>query len=100
MELWPDAKLAIGPVIENGFYYDFDFRDTNTRMHTNDTNIISEKDLIKIEEEMREILKTWDKFEEIEETEKTALKKYAGNPYKKEMIEELAAKGEKITSCK
>jgi threonyl-tRNA synthetase len=100
LELWPDAKLAIGPVIENGFYYDFDFRDTNTRMHTNDTNIISEKDLIKIEEEMREILKTWDKFEEIEETEKTALKKYAGNPYKKEMIEELAAKGEKITSCK
>ncbi len=89
LELWPDAKLAIGPVIENGFYYDFDLPEP-----------ISEDDLPKIEKKMREILPGWDKFEEIEETEKSALKRYAGNAYKKELIEEFAAKSEKITSYK
>ncbi len=87
LELWPDAKPTIGPVIENGFYYDFEFVEP-----------ISEDDLPRIEKKMREILKTWDKFEEIQEDEKSARKKYAGNPYKLELIEELISKGEKITS--
>ena len=100
LELWPDTKLAIGPVIENGFYYDFDFSDANMRIHANDANVISEKDLPKIEEKMREILKSWDKFEEIEEDEKSARKRFKGNPYKEELVEELIKNGEKITSYK
>ncbi len=89
LELWPDAKPTIGPVIENGFYYDFEF-----------AKPITEDDLPKIEKKMREILKAWDKFEEIEEDEKSARNKYAGNPYKLELIEELISKGGKITSYK
>lgn len=89
LELWPDTKLTIGPVIENGFYYDFDF-----------SKQISEEDLPKIEEKMRKILKTWDEFELIKENKKSVLLKYADNPYKRELIEELMAKGEKITSYK
>jgi len=45
--LWPQAKLAIGPAIENGFYYDFDF----------EGEVISEADLEKIEREMHRIIK-------------------------------------------
>ena len=89
LELWPDAKPAIGPVIENGFYYDFEFAEP-----------ISEDDLPKIENKMREILKAWDKFEEIEEDEKSARKIYKGNPYKEELVEELIKNGDKITSYK
>ena len=47
-ELWPDAKLAIGPTIENGFYYDVEL----------DSHAISIDDLPKIEAKMREILAT------------------------------------------
>ena len=46
MELWPDTKRTIGPAIENGFYYDFDFGDIK----------ISEKDFPKIEQKMQEII--------------------------------------------
>ena len=52
LELYPDTKRAIGPAIENGFYYDFEFR-----------NSISDSDLEKIEKKMREILPSWDTFE-------------------------------------
>ena len=89
LELWPDTKPTIGPVIENGFYYDFEFPES-----------VSEDDLPKIEKKMREILPTWDKFEEIEENEKSARKRYKGNPYKEELVEELIKSGEKITSYK
>ncbi len=89
LELWPDAKPSIGPVIENGFFYDFEF-----------SQPISDGDLPKIEAKMREILPDWDKFEEIKETKDSARSRYAGNPYKNELIDELVAKGEKITSYK
>jgi threonyl-tRNA synthetase len=103
LELWPDAKPTIGPVIENGFYYDFDFDHGNTEKkhgNTEKNTGITEKDLPRIEEKMRKILKTWDKFEEIEETKESARKRYKGNPYKEELIEELIKNGEKITSYK
>jgi len=103
LELWPDAKPTIGPVIENGFYYDFDFDCGNTEKkhgNTEKNTGITEKDLPRIEEKMRKILKTWDKFEEIEETKESARKRYKGNPYKEELIEELIKNGEKITSYK
>jgi threonyl-tRNA synthetase len=85
-ELWPDVKHTIGPAIENGFYYDFEF---NTP--------ISSDDLPAIESKMREILPSWDKFECREVSVEEAKKYFIDNPYKLELIGELAEKGEKIT---
>ena len=87
LELYPGSKLAIGPSIDNGFYYDIDI-----------VGKISDTDLSRIETEMRKILKTWDKFEKIKETEKTAKSRYVGNPYKIELIDEVSDKKEDITS--
>ncbi|MBI2476031.1 MAG: threonine--tRNA ligase [Candidatus Taylorbacteria bacterium] len=99
LEFWPDAKPTLGPAIDTGFYYDFDFK---TRMDA-DKNAdgrgyaISDKDLPRIEKKMREILKTWELFSEIEVSANEAKKVFADNVYKLELIEEIAAKGEKIT---
>lgn len=89
LELWPGTKNTIGPVIKDGFYYDFDFKKPP-----------SIEDLIKIENKMREILKTWDRFERIEVTASEAKKYFWGNPYKNELIDELKRKGKKITLYK
>ncbi|TSC91210.1 MAG: threonyl-tRNA synthetase [Parcubacteria group bacterium Licking1014_17] len=88
-DLYPKTKLTIGPVIENGFYYDFDFAEP-----------ISDEDLPKIEKKMKEIMKGWNGFERIEMDEKEAKKFYKDNPYKYELVEELAGKGEQITFYK
>jgi len=53
MELWPQSKRTIGPAIENGFYFDFDFGDIK----------ISENDFPKIEAKMRQLLKGWQDFQ-------------------------------------
>jgi threonyl-tRNA synthetase len=90
MELYPHAKRTIGPAIEDGFYFDFDFGDTK----------VSEEDLPKIEEKMRSIVKTWDAFERIEVTADQAKKEYEGNPYKIELIEEFSRDGQKLTFYK
>ena len=82
LELWPDTKLTIGPAIENGFYYDFEF-----------SSPISDKDLPKIEKQMKKLLPTWKKFERKEITEKETLKIFAENPYKLELINEIVSKG-------
>src|SRR5579859_6470773 len=89
MELWPKTKRTIGPAIENGFYFDFEF-----------TEPISESDLPRIEAKMREISPTWKNFEREEVSVKEAKKAYADNPYKVELIEEFAGKGEKLTFYK
>lgn len=89
LRLWPNTKLTIGPAIENGFYYDFDFE-----------NPLSEEDLPKIEKKMHETLKDWDKFTHREVTEKEAKEFYKDNPYKLELIDEIIKKGEKITFYK
>jgi threonyl-tRNA synthetase len=86
LELWPETKNTIGPAIENGFYYDFEFKEP-----------ISEKDFPKIEQRMRELLKTWDEFHHKEVSEKEAREHFKDNPYKLELIEEIKEKGEKIT---
>ncbi|MFH1171667.1 MAG: threonine--tRNA ligase [bacterium] len=86
MELWPDAQPTIGPVIEDGFYYDFAFRQP-----------ITEADLPKIEKKMREILPTWSTFERSESTPEEARREVAGNPFKRELIDDCAKSGEKIT---
>ena len=85
LEFYPDAKHTIGPAIDNGFYYDFDF------------NLpISEKDFPKIEKRMKEILKSWTEFSDEEKTKEEAKKYFADNEYKKELIDEILEKGEKI----
>lgn len=89
LELYPDTKLTIGPAIESGFYYDFDFKSP-----------ISEADFAKIENKMGELKKDWVKFEHREVTEKEAKEIYKDNPYKLELIEEIVKKGEPITLYK
>jgi len=89
LELWPSTKIAIGPTVENGFYYDFDFAQS-----------ISDSDLEKIEKKMKQILSTWDKFEKITETKESAQARYAKNEYKKELTQEITDKKEEITSYK
>lgn len=89
LELYPDTKNTIGPSVEDGFYYDFEFQSP-----------ISDKDLPKIEKKMREILKTWKEFTHEEKTENEAKKYFNSNEYKKELIDEITDKGEKITFYK
>ena len=102
LELWPSAKPTIGPAIDNGFYYDFnfDYVDAEKRglnaVQRRQTQKISDKDLPKIEKEMKEILKKWDKFEKIEVSEKEAKEKFKNNPYKLELIDELVKDKQKI----
>ncbi len=86
LELWPDAKLTIGPAIEHGFYYDIEF-----------SQPISEKDFSAIEKKMRELVPSWTEFAEQEVSIEEAKEKFADNPYKAELIEEIAGKGEPIT---
>ncbi len=87
LELWPDAKRTIGPAIENGFYYDFDFESIK----------VSETDFEKIEAKMHEIAKTWKSFERREVSKDEAIQAFAGNEYKKELIEEFAKDGQTLT---
>jgi threonyl-tRNA synthetase len=87
LEMWPEAKPTLGPAIDTGFYYDFEFQTP-----------ISEKDFPKIEKKMREIAKHWKSFEGKEISYEEAKKLFAGNPYKLELIEEIKNKGEKITT--
>ena len=78
--LFPNAKLAIGPSIEKGFYYDFDVEKP-----------FSEEDLLKIEEEIKKIIKEDYELErfELPREEAIALMKEKEEPYKVELIEEL-----------
>ena len=88
MELWPATKRTIGPSIENGFYYDFDFE-----------NPISEEDLPKIEKQMAEMLPSWNHFEHKEISETETKKLFKDNPYKLELINEIVQKGEPIAQA-
>ncbi len=86
LELWPDTKNTIGPAVDNGFYYDFEF-----------TTPLTEAELPRIEKKMRELLKTWKGFDAKEVSQAEAEKHFAHNPYKLELIHEIADKGEKLT---
>ena len=85
--LFPAAKLAIGPAIDDGFYYDFDVEQP-----------FSEEDLAAIEAEMKKIVKENIKLEAFEMTPEEAIKFYEekGEVYKVELIQEHAGKGENI----
>ncbi len=87
-ELYPGTKNTIGPAIDDGFYYDFEFPADIK---------ISDKDLPTLEKKMKNHLKSWTKFTHKEVSEKEAKDIFKDNPYKIELIEEISKKGEKIT---
>mgnify|MGYP005844202165 CR=1 FL=1 len=89
LELYPDTKPTIGPPIEEGFYYDFEFK-----------NPITEQDLGKIEQKMRELVKKWEGFEKLPVDSSRAKEQFQGNEYKLEIIKELEDKNEEITLYK
>ncbi len=89
MKLYPDAKRTIGPAIDDGFYFDFEF-----------SSPVSEKDFPKIEKEMRKLLPSWKSFERSELNAEEAKKEYPGNPYKHELIDEFTADGSKVSFYK
>ena len=74
-QLWPEAKLGIGPPVENGFYYDFDV----------ETPFVPE-DLDKIETAMRKIIKEGQRFSRRAVTDADALTELQDEPYKLELI--------------
>ncbi len=89
--LYPEAKLAIGPAIDNGFYYDFDLEKP-----------FSQEDLDKIEAEMKKIVKEGIALEQFELPPAEAIAKLEemGEPYKVELCQEHAEKGEPISFYK
>ncbi|MGZ4124401.1 MAG: threonine--tRNA ligase [Actinomycetota bacterium] len=89
-DLFPGAKYAIGPAIEDGFYYDFDLPEP-----------LSTDDLPKIESRMTEIVQLDQPFVREELSRAEALERFADQPYKREIIESLdaaeGATGETVT---
>ncbi len=86
LRLYPDAKFAIGPAIENGFYYDFDVETPFTP-----------EDLVKIETEMKKIVKEALPIEQFWASPEDAKERFKDQPYKVELIEKHAAAGERIS---
>lgn len=86
--LWPQAKFGVGPVVENGFYYDIDLGDTK----------ISEDDFKKIEKEMRGIIARNFPFERSEKGVDEAINwaQERGQPYKEELLNDLRRAGTTI----
>jgi threonyl-tRNA synthetase len=82
LELYPGVKISIGPPIENGFYYDFEFPEGVK---------LSEEDLPRIEAKMREHVKADERFEREDVTVAEALERFngEGQDYKVELIEDL-----------
>lgn len=78
LEMFPDAKLAIGPAIENGFYYDFDL-----------PRSLTPEDLELVEKRMNEIESGAFPFKRDEISRKDALEYFADQPYKVELINDL-----------
>jgi threonyl-tRNA synthetase len=86
MELWPDTKRTIGPSIDDGFYFDFEF-----------SQPVSEKNFPEIEAKMNELVKNWKGFERFEVSAADAKAEYLGNQYKHELIEEFAGEGQTLS---
>lgn len=79
LHLYPNAKFWVGPVIEEGFYYDIDLGDT----------VIKEEDLEKIEKEMKKIAKDGKRIVRHELTKEEALEKFKNDPYKIDLINRM-----------
>ncbi|MFA6667105.1 MAG: threonine--tRNA ligase [Bacilli bacterium] len=77
--LWPDALFTIGPAIDDGFYYDVDFKDY----------VLKQEDLAKIEAKMKEFSKKNEYIVREVVSKEKALELFKNNPYKEELIKEL-----------
>ena len=84
-KLWPEAKFGVGPVVENGFYYDIDLNDKT----------VSEADFAKIEETMKEIISSKEPFEQFDMPIDQAIEwaKENNQPYKEELLNDLSRAG-------
>lgn len=84
-KLWPEAKFGVGPVVENGFYYDIDLGEKK----------ISESDFKKIEKGMRAIINQAQDFERFEMPIDEAIEwaRANGQPYKEELLNDLKRSG-------
>lgn len=85
--LYPEAKFWVGPVIEDGFYYDIDLGD----------KVITEEDLPKIEKEMKKIAKDGKKIVRHEISREEALEMFKDDPYKIDLIENMPK--DEVISC-
>ena len=83
--LWPEAKFGVGPVVENGFYYDIDLGETK----------ISEEDFGRIESEMRKVIEANQPFDRFELPVDKAIDwaKESNQPYKEELLNDLKRAG-------
>ncbi len=90
MVMWPAAKLAIGPDVDNGWYYDIDFGDTP----------LEESKLKEIEKKMRSIVREGQEFRQfsLSVADAKTLLSSLGEIYKLEMVDDLAARGETTIS--
>lgn len=88
-KIWPDVKVTIGPVIDNGFYYDFDSPFTFTEEHFE-----------KIEKEMQKIVEADYPLtrKDVDTQEAISIFRKMNERFKVELIEDLAAKGERTVS--
>lgn len=87
-QLWPDAKFGVGPVVDNGFYYDIDLGEHK----------ISEGDFKKIEKQMRTIINQAQEFEHFDMPIAQAIEwaQQNGQPYKSELLNDLSRAGTTI----
>ena len=77
--LWPQAKFWVGPVVEEGFYYDIDLGDYT----------IKDEDLAKIEKEMKKIAKDGKRIVRVEISREEALEQFKDDPYKVDLISRM-----------
>jgi threonyl-tRNA synthetase len=86
LKLYPGIKMAMGPATDNGFYFDFDYKEK-----------VSEDDFPKIEAEMKRIIKKNLPFKKEVISISQARKLFKGNQYKQEWLDEIQEKGQKAT---
>ncbi|MDQ3089767.1 MAG: threonine--tRNA ligase [bacterium] len=86
LEIYPDAKNTIGPAIDNGFYYDFEF-----------SSPVNDGALKEIEKKMKKLSNTWKGFEKKEVSKEEAQEYFKDNQYKLELIKEISDKDEPLT---
>ncbi len=88
LQNYPHAKLTLGPAIDNGFYYDFDFTGGPS---------LGDDGLKEVQKSMKKILNSWNEFSHREVSVEEARVMYADNQYKLELVNEIAERGETIT---
>ena len=101
LKKYPNVKLGIGPTIENGFYYDFDFNIgtsdvpniNKNNFRTSDVRKLTESELPELEKRIRELIKQNLQFKKETVSFAEAKKLFSEQPYKLELIKELMLGG-------